>query len=152
MTRPFIIQLIYLSVTFVLSAYIHPLFLMMLLLPLVINIVDLLNIDISRDSNLVFGTLYVFRTKKVHTEYGRFYIIVRKDRLHLFQDRILHLKHIDNQWFSTMDNAKEWIKKQCDLTTRSEREKDEILKNIKEWNGCVDLQSERDKKLDKLIK
>lgn len=50
-----------------------------------------------------------------------------------------------------MDNTKEWVKKQCDSTTRSQRMKDEILKSVKEWNGCLDLQSERDKKLDKLI-
>jgi CRISPR/Cas system-associated endonuclease Cas1 len=110
-----------------------------------------MSLDISNDAVQIFCSFYLFRTKRVYTEYGRFYVVVRKDKLHLYQDRLFYLKYIDHQWYSSMENTKEWVKKQCDATTRSQRVKDEILKSVKEWNGCVDLQTERDKKLDKLI-
>ena len=150
MTRPFIIQMLFISSTFGLY-FIHPLFLLLLIAPLIINIIDILSLDISNDAAQIFCSLYLSRTKRVYTEYGRFYVVVRKDKLHLYQDKLFYLKYIDHQWYSSLENTKEWVKKQCEATTRSERAKDELLKSIKGWNGCVDLQSERDKKLDKLI-
>ena len=150
MTRPFIVQIFFIVFTFGLSC-IHPLFMILLIAPFLINIIDIMSLDISNDAMQIFASFYLFRTKRVYTEYGRFYVIVRKDKLHLYQDRLFYLKYIDHQWYSSMDNTKEWVKKQCDMTTRAQRQKDEILKSVKEWNGCLDLQSERDKKLDKLI-
>lgn len=75
MTRPFIVQIFFIVFTFGLSC-IHPLFMLLLIAPLLINIIDILSLDISNDATQIFCSFYLFRTKRVYTEYGRFLLLL----------------------------------------------------------------------------
>lgn len=97
--------------------------------------------------------LDTFRMKRVKTEYGRFYIIV-KSKTHptayLYQDKFFYLHLIEYKYFSDVTHMKTWIKQSYDHIYKEKQSRDAIKKQIGDWNGYIDLQTERDDKLNNL--
>lgn len=91
--------------------------------------------------------------KRVKTEYGRFYIVTKTDDrpiTYLYQDKFLYLDLIEYRYFIDVPNMKTWIKQSYDEIYKEKQSRDSIKKQIRDWNGYIDLQTERDDKLNNL--
>lgn len=134
----------------------HPLFLMMFMLPAILIVIDLISYDFNT-SPIIFGLSNLRKTKRIYTQYGRFYIIIKNDSMAcLYQDKIFWLKHIDYTGFGSIDQVRSWAKSQYESIYRTKKAKNEVIDQLKGWNGhmaggITDLQTERDKKLDKIL-
>jgi len=151
MTRITMLQLIYDLTSISLVVYIHPLFLMMFIITFFFIVVDSINCDFN-SASFFSGLFHLTKIKRIHTHYGRFYIIIRKgDMIYLYQDKLFYLKYISHNNYQGVERSKEWIKEEYDVIYFRKRAKDEITNQLKSWNGYIDIQTERDKKLDKIL-
>lgn len=105
-------------------------------------------------NNTATGLLYLFRTKRVKTEFGRFYLFISRDgdEVILVQDKIFYYKYIFKVDFDPdqMDDLKRKIKYYTDSLYEGDIKKKESINKLKNWNGYLDKQSERDGKLEEL--
>lgn len=148
MNRSIIILIAYILTTIGLGIFLHGLFFIMFILPVILNFIDLIGGGYN-STNYMFG---VFRKKKrVYTQYGRFYIMVREGHLYLYQDKLFYLKFIDYTNYHGVESSKGWIKARYDSIYHQKLAKDNLQNELKKWNGYIDLQTERDKKLDKIL-
>lgn len=136
--------------------FINPYLLFILFLPGILIIIDIIwsciNASYDDIDSMIFGLIYSIRFKRTYTKYGRFYVILGKDDyLYLFQDRLFYLKYIGVKNFVNIQESKDWIKKEVDIIYQFKMEKDLKRNELKSWNGYVDLQTERDNKLNKLV-
>ena len=154
--RVFLLYATYIMSGVYLSIFTSPFFSLMAI-ALVLFIVD---IFLSREDTIGYSisNLYLFFTlKRVKTEYGRFYIRYKTnvsyygDTVILYQDKFFYMKEISRRAYSgDIDDLKNWIKGQYGYIYDELIRSNERSKEIHSWNGYVDLQSERDSKLDKL--
>jgi hypothetical protein len=102
--------------------------------------------------------------KKIYSEWGEFYIIIRYSKsthhkVYIIQDKTFYYKLIDWQHFYENDNLESLIKKidksLSDKFSYSKKISDDIKNKssmIKSWNGSTTKQIDRDQKLDKILK
>ena len=150
MTRPLITTYLFVISITLLSIYQAWPLLVTLLIPGMITLVS--NIVFDSDHNIIAGNLYYpGRMKKIYTQYGRFYVRSHKGFVHLYKDNIFYMKHIDYNAFSDIDGMKSWIKLRYDSIYKIKKKHDNVYDKLKSWNGHIDVQTERDEKLKKLV-
>ncbi len=125
-------------------------FFILCIIPLLV-LIDCLFLGIE-DSDVSIIRKNTFVMKRVKTEYGRFFIYIKDGVAHLYRDRLLFIKLIAYRKFTDVEQMKKWIKSSYDMIYKDKLEKDEINKQIKNWNGYIDIQSERDDKLNNILK
>jgi hypothetical protein len=153
MPRPLILLLVYALISTTLGLSIHPGFFMMFILPVVLTVIDMIASDFNT-SSIMLGIFKLGKMKRVHTQYGRFYIVPRiygSQMIYLYQDRLFYLKYIDHTHYNGVESSKNWIKAQYDVIYYRKKAKNDVLNEIKNWNGYIDIQTERDKKLEKIL-
>jgi hypothetical protein len=171
MTRPLII---FLSLIVTLIAFLifqgvgnfwHLRNVLFVMLSVIILMVLILDIFILDSGSKIINLLKVTQTKRVYTTYGRFYITIRGDVVSLYQDKLFFLNRVGHNYFDQAPSPecniqflKTWIKQDVDRIYARDIEgariKAERAKNvsvINAWNGCIDKQTERDKKLNDII-
>lgn len=115
LTRPFIIQLILVVCSVFLAIVINPLILFVLIVPFYIN---LMNIRLFEQGSKPFYFLKIYRVTSSH---GRFYILIKKDRFVLFQDKVFYLKIINSYFFSGDENIEQmnrWVQKEISFRSK----------------------------------
>lgn len=153
MPRITIIILLYILTTLGLSLYVSPYYFIMFSAILIIAFVEIFLHTEDSDISIIRKILDTFRMKRVKTEYGRFFIIIKGQSqpiAYLYQDKFLYLDSIQYKYFTDVSNMKEWIKKEYDHIYKEKQARDAIKKQIKDWNGYIDLQTEREDKLNNL--
>ncbi len=132
----------------------NPLFFFMYLLIPILVVADVI-LSIDGEISFIKMFMYIGCIKRVKTDYGRFYIVIRKGssnvKVFLYQDKIIYVDNLDEHWFTNVDSMKSWIKTKYDVIYRDKTRKDETKKLIKNWSGYIDIQSERDSKIDDVI-
>jgi hypothetical protein len=106
-------------------------------------------------TNIFSGLIYFFRIKRVKTEHGKFFVVIRDDGyVTLHQDKFFYLKYIDYTSFYGIEQMKIWVKQNYEnlyqkqlLEDNKKKELNSKIKQIKSWNGYIDTQGERDGKL-----
>lgn len=153
MPRPMIIITSYILIATWLGIH-NPLFFFMYLLIPILVVADVI-LSIDGEISFIKMFMYIGCIKRVKTDYGRFYIVIRKGssnvKVFLYQDKIIYVDNLDEHWFTNVDSMKSWIKTKYDVIYRDKTRKDETKKLIKNWSGYIDIQSERDSKIDDVI-
>lgn len=105
------------------------------------------------EDEAIIGILYIGNVKRVKTKYGTYYLLIRKKaaRMVLVRDRLLFLKWISYNKYTTVSTLKEWVKKLVDEIHQEKMDSDKVGNEIKGWNGYLDKQSERDSKINEIV-
>ena len=126
----------------------------LLIFPLVVFVIDIGVMDDS-NTNHYSGMVFLFRMKRVKTDHGRFFVILKDNGyVVLYKDRFFYLEYIDYTTFFTVEKMKDWVKAEYETLYKKElaadakrRETTNKVKQIKSWNGYIDIQGQRDAKL-----
>lgn len=148
---------LYTSISTYLSITINPFLSLLSILIAVLIFADIIlhNEGFSSVSTIFY--LISGRLKRVKTEFGRFYIIKKLSGnkkniiIELYEDNFFYIKNIGSHYYSDNDSMKKWIKSIYD-TKYNEREL--ILskeRELKKWNGFIDIKDERDSKIKDVI-
>ena len=111
---------------------------------------------------VTLGFYTLFSMRRIHTEWGTFWIYLQyvdynKTYVHILKSGILYLTSVGDPFrYNNMDNMKEQINtilnKECGYEKRVSDDRKLIRKSVfKDWNGSTSLQVERDQKLKELI-
>lgn len=95
-----------------------------------------------------------------HSDLGYFLCIITKDRIYLYEPSFLYLKEIYDEWnVGNIEGISKNIKNSLDSRFKNilkikleNKEAKERMNMIKNWDGYLDTQSRRDKKIDNLLK
>jgi predicted PurR-regulated permease PerM len=152
MTRPFINFLLSIIIPTGLAVFLHPLYLLILILPLILIIVDAIQ---ATESYPTFITgIYCIGSKKVKSRRGKFILQLdpnKTTKMNLFQDRFFWLEHVDSGYFKDIETTKKWVKTHLDVIYHDHDEKDSVRSELSKWNGYIYQQEERDSKLNKIL-
>ena len=102
-----------------------------------------------------FGFL-TFRFKRIYfADLGYFWIRRYDGNIYIYKQSLLYMIGIGEVYYSgDIDRLKSGIKMKLELVyterLNDKRKKDHINSLYNNWDGCVDVKSERDDKLDKL--
>ena len=98
-----------------------------------------------------FGFI-TFRWKKIYySELGYFWTIKIKDSVYVYKQHSLYLKKLfDTSFYGDIELLRARIKKELEEIYAVELTKKRIQDTYKNWNGYIDLKSERDGKLNDL--
>ena len=155
---------LYILITLGLSFEFSLFFLFMLIAPLVLFIIDLIE---ETTYFKAFLFTIIGRYKRIKTEYGRFYVryVMNKygnSEIYLYQDKFWYLKEIGSKYYTDIKDMKNWVKSCYDAiyaTKIKEENYNKSLreqyirenKEIKNWNGYIDIRDERDGKIDSIV-
>jgi hypothetical protein len=98
-----------------------------------------------------FGFI-TFRWKKIYySELGYFWTVKIKDRVYVYKQHSLYLKKLfDARFYGDIEHLRLDIKNELEEIYSEELKRKKIADNYKNWNGYIDLKSERDDKLNEL--
>lgn len=160
--RPLLIYSTYVLSIVYLSVFQHPLYTLLSIPIVVLIVIDIFNFYESYDFGTVgFFIIQLFRfntLKRVKTDFGRFYLKIKynnnyADEVILYKDKFFYLSEISRRYYDgNIDDVKKWVKEEYDSIYNDFLKKKEKFNTLKSWNGYIDLQSERDEKLKKLVK
>jgi hypothetical protein len=109
------------------------------------------------DIHLPFTGLYSWNFKRVYlSDCGYFWIKIKDSKVFVYKQNLLYIENKGYCYYNeNLEVLKESISRHIrtlknDETIRNNNKKK--LDKIKDWNGCLDSQSERDHKLKKLLK
>ena len=121
----------------------------LLMIPVIALIVDLINSDMN-SVNLFCGIAFSFTMKRIKTDHGRFYVIIKpkENRVLLMYDRFFYLENIGyTSYYGDLESLKKWVKETIVTKTAAQK----LTDSIKSWNGCLDKTSERNQKLNEIL-
>lgn len=155
---PSLIILSYISITTYLTVQFSGFFAFMFIAIFLTTIVDVIT-SAENSSVLTIRTLLLLfsgRIKRVNTEYGRFFISIKrygnnKIAMVLYQDRFFFLKELGWNFFYDTESMKVWIKSIYDEKYKEKEDLNSMISEIKKWNGFIDKSDERNSKIEDLI-
>jgi hypothetical protein len=156
---PFVLIVTYTLTAVYLSTRVHPLFGLMFIVPIIMRFIDGITSS-SNGNTLTTRTIFFLltgRIKRVKTSFGRFYVTNRqndsdKTVIELYECRTFYLKEIGFHHFENTQSMKAWIKVIYDKKYADREAVKAKVSEIKKWNGYIDVQHERDSKINEVIK
>jgi hypothetical protein len=101
----------------------------------------------------IMGLLTINFKRVYYSELGYFYIKIKNDEVEIYEQNILYIRNIfDVTYNGDIDKLKSDIEKRLNNYYRDRMEKNKKKEAIKNWTGNIDIKSERDDKLNKLLK
>jgi hypothetical protein len=130
---------------------------------LILLLIYFIEIGVNSRSSEIGNTIFGFSLlplKKVHTEWGDFYIkLVYKNHQHyvyLYEVKGIFVEKIDYWEYSGLESMKSRINSKIEYRYGARRSITDHIKKVKKevegWNGFTSVQLERDKKLEDLTK
>lgn len=153
----FIVLLAYITSTLYLAIHFHPLWSLFYIFIFIGTVADL--ITMSTNGNILFIRTIWFlitgRIKRVNTQFGRYYITNRNTSNHVqlieLYDKFFYMKEIGSHPYQDTESLKAWIKAIYDKKYQEKEAISSKEKEIKRWNGYIDLQHERDSKIKDMV-
>ncbi len=98
-----------------------------------------------------FGFI-LFKMKKIYySELGYFWTLKIKDRIYVYKITPFYLKKLfDTNFYGDIERLRLNIKTELEEIYAEELKRKKIKDSYKNWNGYIDLKSERDDKLNEL--
>lgn len=95
----------------------------------------------------------LFRQKRIYySDLGYFYLS-GKETITIWKQGFFSSKNLfDVHYNGNLDNLRIQIKSELEEIYKKELEEKRRFKTLKDWNGCIDKQSERDDKLNRILK
>lgn len=95
----------------------------------------------------------LFRQKRIYySDLGYFYLSGKND-LTIWKQGFFSSEKLFNVYYDgNLDDLRNQIKSDLEKIYKKELEEKRRFKTLKDWNGCVDKKSERDDKLNKILK
>jgi hypothetical protein len=155
MKRPTILNILVFLSGILLAIFVHPVCVMLFIINFVYCILELVSHGFEEDN--VFIGLDNNRYKRIHTDFGRFYLYVTKDdKIVLYRDLFFHLKFIDSYKFYDgkidIEDIKIRVKNKTDEIMAEKIKRENTLNLVKNWSGFLTKQDERDKKISDIVK
>jgi hypothetical protein len=110
------------------------------------------NRELDDDCIFLLGVL-LFRQKRIYySDLGYFYLS-GKETITIWKQGFFSSKKLfDVHYNGNLDNLRTQIKSDLEKIYKKELEEKRRFKTLKDWNGCIDKQSERDDILNKILK
>jgi hypothetical protein len=100
-----------------------------------------------------FGMFSLFMKKVYHSEIGNFYIIGNSDIYVCRQNNFLYMERLFIiKYNGDVEALKKNMRSKLEILYAEELEKIRKKNSIKSWSGAIDLKSERDMKLNEILK
>lgn len=131
------------------------LYLLFILIGVLVNL--FISIISGKDMEFIitpfFGMFSLFMKKVYHSEIGNFYIIGNSDIYVWRQNNFLYMERLFIiKYHGDVEALKKDMRSKLELLYAEELEQIRKKNSIKSWSGAIDLKSERDMKLNEILK
>lgn len=105
------------------------------------------------DFHFFFSGLYTMKFKRIYySELGYFYIDESDDEVKIFEQNYLYMERIGTvNYYGDIEDLKASIKRKLEDHYKEDMEKKEKSDKLKNWSGNLDIQSERDDRINKIL-
>ena len=105
------------------------------------------------DFHFFFGGLYTLKFKRIYySELGYFYINKSDDEIKIFEQNYLYMERIGSvNYNGDIEDLKKSIKRKLEDHYKEYMKSKQESDKLKNWSGSLDIQSERDDKINKIL-
>lgn len=105
------------------------------------------------DFHFFFSGLYTMKFKRIYySELGYFYILKIDDEVKIFEQNYIYMERIGTvHYYGDIEDLKASIKRELESHYKEYIERKEKSDKLKNWSGNLDIQSERDDRINKIL-